>query len=91
MLIGLCGAELVSPNAVSASQGVLGLISYIGAANAGVPLAHFIGQYSWDGYFVVMAGASVATALLLAPLANAKSAVQKQREATLAGGNGSGS
>jgi sugar phosphate permease len=35
MLIGLSGAELVSPGAVGASQGILGWIAYLGAANAG--------------------------------------------------------
>lgn len=30
MLIGLCGAEAVAKNAVSASQGFLGIISYAG-------------------------------------------------------------
>jgi sugar phosphate permease len=39
MLIGLCGAELISPRSVGASQGVLGLISYAGAAAAGIPLS----------------------------------------------------
>lgn len=40
MLIGLCGAELVSPKSVGASQGILGLISYMGAAGAGIPLSY---------------------------------------------------
>ena len=40
MLIGLSGAELVSPGAVGASQGILGLISYMGAAGAGIPLSY---------------------------------------------------
>ncbi len=35
MLVGLCGAELVHPGSVGASQGVLGWIAYLGAANAG--------------------------------------------------------
>ena len=35
MLVGLCGAELVHPASVGASQGVLGWIAYLGAANAG--------------------------------------------------------
>ena len=47
MLIGLCGAELVAKSAVGASQGVLGLISYLGAANAGIPLAYVLKNYGW--------------------------------------------
>ena len=35
MLIGLCGAELVGPSSVGASEGFLGWIAYLGAANAG--------------------------------------------------------
>jgi len=79
MLLGLCGAELVTPAAVGASQGVLGLVSYAGAANAGAPLAHLQGLLGWDGYFLAMAGASVMALLLLAPLADAKSRVQVDR------------
>jgi len=35
MLIGLCGAELVGPDSVGASEGFLGWVAYLGAANAG--------------------------------------------------------
>jgi sugar phosphate permease len=42
MLIGLAGAELVAPGAVGASQGILGWIAYLGAANAGIPLSHVV-------------------------------------------------
>jgi hypothetical protein len=35
MLIGLCGAELVGPSTVGASEGFLGWVAYLGAANAG--------------------------------------------------------
>jgi sugar phosphate permease len=85
MLIGLCGAELVAPASVGASQGVLGLISYAGAANAGAPLALVVGSYGWDAYFATMAAASVAAVALLAPLANARSRAQEdQREAATA-------
>ena len=35
MLIGLCGAEVVRKPAVSAAQGFLGWISYLGAPRAG--------------------------------------------------------
>ena len=35
MLIGLCGAELVGADSVGASEGFLGWIAYLGAANAG--------------------------------------------------------
>jgi sugar phosphate permease len=48
MLIGLCGAELVSQKSVGASQGILGLISYMGAAGAGIPLSYVqVSGLSW--------------------------------------------
>lgn len=81
MLIGLCGAELISPKSVGASQGILGLISYMGAAGAGIPLSFLQARYGWNGYFTAMIGACVVSLLLLLPLANAKSYVQAEREA----------
>jgi sugar phosphate permease len=42
MLVGLCGAELVGRGSVGASEGLLGLIAYSGAAMAGFPLAALI-------------------------------------------------
>jgi sugar phosphate permease len=80
MLVGLCGAELVAPSSVGASQGILGLISYMGAANAGVPLAALQRAFGWDGYFAAMAGASAVAVLLLAPLANARSRAQREEQ-----------
>jgi sugar phosphate permease len=32
-------------------QGLLGLVSYLGAANAGIPLSWVVNKYGWDGYF----------------------------------------
>jgi sugar phosphate permease len=80
MLIGLCGAELVAPASVGASQGVLGLVSYMGAANAGAPLALIVSKYGWEAYFFAMAAASVLAVALLAPLADARSRVQEEEE-----------
>lgn len=60
-------------------QGLLGLVSYTGAANAGIPLSYVLKHHGWDGYFMVMAASSVAALLLLVPLANAPSFVQLQR------------
>ena len=42
MLIGLCGAELVGPESVGASEGFLGWVAYLGAANAGIPLSMIV-------------------------------------------------
>ena len=76
MLIGLCGAELVSKGAVGASQGFLGLVAYIGAANAGVPLSLILKTYGWSGYFIALSVACCCAFFLLIPLVNAKSFAQ---------------
>jgi OPA family sugar phosphate sensor protein UhpC-like MFS transporter len=76
MLIGLCGAEIVSKKSVGASQGILGLVSYSGAAAAGVPLAFMQHRFGWDGYFALLAAACLAAVALLLPLVNARSQAQ---------------
>jgi sugar phosphate permease len=78
MLIGLSGAELVSPGAVGASQGILGWIAYLGAANAGIPIAHVVQSHGWAGFFTAMLGACGVALLLLATVANAQSYGQRQ-------------
>lgn len=80
MLIGLCGAELVAPEGVGASQGVLGWIAYLGAANAGVPLSWLVQQQGWGAYFSALLGACGVALLLLAPLAGARSHAERQAE-----------
>jgi sugar phosphate permease len=65
------------------SQGVLGLVAYIGAANAGIPLSYVVKRYGWDGYFLTLAGAAAVALALLAPLANARSFVQDTEMAGL--------
>ena len=54
MLIGLCGAEIVGRRSVGASEGFLGWIAYLGAANAGVPLSLLVQQYGWGAFFVAL-------------------------------------
>uniref|UniRef100_A0A1D2ACF3 Major facilitator superfamily (MFS) profile domain-containing protein n=1 Tax=Auxenochlorella protothecoides TaxID=3075 RepID=A0A1D2ACF3_AUXPR len=73
MMIGLCGAELVRPESVGASQGFLGWVAYLGAANAGIPLAHIVKAYGWPTYFSTLLAACGVAILLLAPMINAKS------------------
>ena len=80
MLIGLCGAELVGPLSVGASEGFLGWIAYLGAANAGVPLSIIVKNYGWNAYFVTLLCAAGGAMLLLAPMVNLKSAVQREAE-----------
>mmetsp|Transcript_12749 Transcript_12749/g.40299 ORF Transcript_12749/g.40299 Transcript_12749/m.40299 type:complete len:541 (-) Transcript_12749:11-1633(-) len=77
MLIGLCGAELVGPSSVGASEGFLGWIAYLGAANAGIPLSIIVRDYGWNNYFVALFIACGVAMLLLAPMINLKSFVQR--------------
>ena len=77
MLIGLLGAEAVPKAAVSAAQGFLGWVSYLGAANAGVPLAALVHAYGWDAFFAALAACCGAVVLLCAPMAFAQSHSQK--------------
>ncbi|GIL45286.1 hypothetical protein Vafri_2446 [Volvox africanus] len=83
MLIGLCGAELVHPGSVGASQGVLGWVAYLGAANAGVPLSWIITSYGWTAYFTALTAACGVALLLLAPLMRLPSFTQRQQQQDL--------
>eukprot|EP00223_Ostreococcus_mediterraneus_P004749 CAMPEP_0174580860 /NCGR_PEP_ID=MMETSP0929-20130131/2718_1 /TAXON_ID=548131 ORGANISM="Ostreococcus mediterraneus, Strain clade-D-RCC2572" /NCGR_SAMPLE_ID=MMETSP0929 /ASSEMBLY_ACC=CAM_ASM_000573 /LENGTH=322 /DNA_ID=CAMNT_0015762353 /DNA_START=575 /DNA_END=1543 /DNA_ORIENTATION=+ len=78
MLIGLCGAEIVGRRSVGASEGFLGWIAYLGAANAGVPLSLLVQQYGWDAFFTALLSACALATLLLAPLVDAKSYLQRK-------------
>ncbi|PRW61349.1 hexose phosphate transport isoform A [Chlorella sorokiniana] len=80
MMIGLCGAELVRPESVGASQGFLGWVAYLGAANAGIPLSIIVKDYGWGAYFTALLAACAAAVVLLAPMINAKSYVQIKNE-----------
>jgi sugar phosphate permease len=77
MLIGLCGAELVGPDSVGASEGFLGWIAYLGAANAGVPLSIIVKEYGWGAYFTSLLCACGLALVLLSPMVNLKSHVQR--------------
>ena len=80
MLIGLCGAEIVGRRSVGASEGFLGWIAYLGAANAGVPLSLLVQRFGWDAFFATLVGACAVALLLLAPISNAKSFVQRDAD-----------
>jgi sugar phosphate permease len=88
MLIGLSGAELVSPKAVGASQGILGWIAYLGAAFAGIPLAAVMDAKGYNGFFAALLGACAVALVLLTTQANAQSFLQRQDKATPGGSSG---
>lgn len=68
MLVGLIGAEVCDKRVVATATGVLGLISYLGAAASGFPLSVVIKRFGWYGYFVTLLGSAVCSILFLAPL-----------------------
>lgn len=80
MLIGLCGAEAVAKNAVSSCQGFLGIISYAGAASAGVPLALLVEKFGWNAFFASLGASCILVVLLILPCVNLKSYSQKVDE-----------
>lgn len=80
MLIGLCGAELVGKESVGASEGFLGWVAYLGAANAGIPLSIIVRNYGWNYYFLALIVSCGCAMLLLAPMVNLKNHVQREAE-----------
>jgi MFS transporter, OPA family, sugar phosphate sensor protein UhpC len=86
MLIGLCGAELVGPESVGASEGFLGWIAYLGAANAGVPLSLIVKNMGWGAYFNTLTAAALIAFCIMAPMFKLQSHVQREKMALLEGG-----
>lgn len=73
--------QVVRPDAVGATQGLLGWVSYMGAACAGAPLAYLVQQLGWNMYFTIMTAAAAAACLLVVPMLTLKSFTQRQAEA----------
>lgn len=69
--------QVVRPEAVGACQGLLGWVSYMGAACAGAPLAWATQKYGWSFFFGTMIAASFAACALVVPMLNLKSFVQQ--------------
>jgi MFS transporter, OPA family, sugar phosphate sensor protein UhpC len=69
-------AQVVRPDAVGATQGLLGWISYMGAACAGAPLAYMVQKLGWSVYFFVMIVAAAIACVLVLPMVNLKSYTQ---------------
>lgn len=49
-----------------------------GAANAGIPLSIIVKEYGWASYFNTLVGACALALLLLSPMMNLKSFVQRR-------------
>ena len=80
MLIGLCGAEIVGRESVGASEGFLGWVAYLGAANAGIPLSLLVKRLGWSYFFLTLLIACGLALILLFPMRNAKSFIQREEE-----------
>jgi hypothetical protein len=54
-----------------------------GAANAGIPLSIIVKEYGWSTYFSTLIGACGLALLLLAPMVNLRSYVQRKEQRRL--------
>ncbi|GJD07140.1 Probable hexose phosphate transport protein [Galdieria sulphuraria] len=72
-LIGLIGAEQSDRRTVATATGLLGYISYLGAAMAGFPVTLAVRTFGWISYFLMMIFSSFLSVAFLLPLSKAKS------------------
>lgn len=72
MLIGMSAAEAAHKDSAGAATGFVGLFGYLGAALSGYPLAKIIEWLGWNGFFMTMIIATLASAILLIPLLSSK-------------------
>ena len=77
MLIGVCSVEFSHKKAAATANGFVGLVSYIGAAAAGGPLALITQEYGWEGFFITLLGCCLASALILIPTWHIKEVKRK--------------
>ena len=68
MMIGLVGAEVSDKKVVATATGVLGFISYLGAAASGAPLSMIIHSFGWSGYFVTLLAGVLLSVICLLPM-----------------------
>lgn len=74
--------QVVRPDAVGACQGLLGWVSYMGAAFAGAPIAFAVQKLGWNAYFLTMIIAAAVASALVVPMLNLKSYTQRVAEET---------
>jgi len=60
---------------------LINLLCSAGAANAGIPLSIIVKKYGWNAYFTALLVACGMAILLLAPMVNLKSYVQREASA----------
>mmetsp|Transcript_17466 Transcript_17466/g.36260 ORF Transcript_17466/g.36260 Transcript_17466/m.36260 type:complete len:504 (-) Transcript_17466:663-2174(-) len=69
-LVGLLGAELADKRVIATTSGILGWISYGGAAASGLPLTWVVSRYGWRSYFDTLLFSTAAASISLLPLWN---------------------
>lgn len=72
MLTGMAAAEVAHKEYAGTATGFVGLFGYLGAACTGLPVAGVISSFGWNGFFIVMAAASLLSAILIIPIINPK-------------------
>lgn len=68
MMIGLIGAEACDRRVVATATGILGWISYLGAAASGFPLSLAIRNGGWPVYFSILIASCFGAIVCLVPL-----------------------
>lgn len=68
MMIGLIGAELCDKRVMATASGMLGWISYLGAAASGFPLSVLVRQMGWPAFFASLIVGSLGAILSLSPM-----------------------
>lgn len=78
MMIGLIGAEVCDRRVMATATGVLGWISYLGAAASGFPLSVLIRKGGWSLYFPCLIASCACAILCLAPMWGLKATSAKK-------------
>lgn len=69
--------QIVGPKSVGASEGFLGWVAYLGAANAGIPLSIIVKDFGWSAYFTTLLVSCGLAVMLTLPMVNVKSYAQR--------------
>lgn len=80
-LIGLIGAEVCDIRVVATVSGVLGWVSYSGAAASGLPLSLLVRRFGWPSYWAAMVVSTVFAGVLLLPMIGLKGRVPVKKGA----------
>ena len=72
MLIGMAAVEYSHKNAAGAASGFVSLFAYFGAALAGLPLAHIMESFGWNGFFITLSTCALLMLIILLPFLRAE-------------------